>query len=444
MLIAGQESQTQATSKPYGLLSIELDRDGGKRVSSRHGDPLFNGVVPQPVAVTNGSDVLVAYGHPGNSYAQIVARLYRGSSPEPDVQQVLSWSGNAHSRPVITSSAAGSFAAWIEHNSVYATRIDANGNSLDGRGVEIANAGFAVRVAFDGTNYVVAWVDNGFIGVRTIVPATGATVAEVHVPGSVIPRTSFAVDVTPEAAYLAWVDEADARVRMTRVSAASHTADLPIAVSPAGMPVDRPAIAWNGSMLLVAWNGLGIPPVGLPNIQAVNVQAARVSRGLLPLDPAPMLVATTEAFPLGAPSIASNGEDWLVVTDRGAEQIIARRVLRSGNVEGTAASAIGDGIVPAVTWDGTRYAIAYKSGGTELRPEHPLLLGAVPATGALPMMRPAPVATDVVSPPSIARTVDGRLAIIYTKVSFRPEHMGVERSYFRVMDSGQRRRVARH
>ncbi|HWW63103.1 MAG TPA: hypothetical protein VN181_17135, partial [Thermoanaerobaculia bacterium] len=44
-VIAGQQSSTQTRIYPYGLLSVEVDRDGNKRVSSRRGDPLDNGTV---------------------------------------------------------------------------------------------------------------------------------------------------------------------------------------------------------------------------------------------------------------------------------------------------------------------------------------------------------------------------------------------------------------
>ena len=447
--IAGQQSQTPTTLNPYGLLSVEFDHDGVERVSSRRGDPLSNAVGPQPVAVTNGSDVLVAHMHPNDFHPQVVARLYRGSSSEPDVQQLLSWSGNAHERPVIASSGSGHFAAWIENTSVYATRIDADGNSLDGRGLELAKAGYAVRAAFDGTNYVVAWIGHafggGFIGVRSFSPATGATVAEVHVPAAARWREGLALTVSPDVAYVAWVDEADHRVRATRISLGSRTVGLPLAVSPVGMVAGYPALAWNGSMLLVAWNELRIPSGNLPATPALNVLAARVSGTLSLLDPAPLMIAATAgASLLGPPSVASNGEDWLVVVGRDERDIIARRVLRGGNVEGAAASTIARGVAPSVMWDGARYVLAFKSGDAMFQPEHPLLIGTLPATGALPMMRGTLVSPDVVSPPSLARTPSGDVAIIYTKVSYRPEHLGVERSYYRVMHFVPRGRAVRH
>ncbi|HYK04712.1 MAG TPA: hypothetical protein VE974_23370 [Thermoanaerobaculia bacterium] len=437
-IIAGYQAGPQGE---FGLLSIEL-RDGQKRDWLRRGEPVFPFDYPHPIAVTNGSDVLVAYGTGEGYSAEIVARMYRGSSLDPAMQQLLTWSGNAHSRPEITASASGYFAAWIENLTVYATRIDANGNSLDGRGLQIAEEAYGVRVAFDGTNYVVATNESLNITVRYISPATGATVARVHIPAQL--RLSFSLAVSPEAAYVAW-DAFDNRVRVTRVSPASETADLPLLVSPAEMPSEQPAIAWNGSMLLVAWNETELAPDGLPSLDTLHIRGARVSSGLSLLDPAPMIVATprvARSLPPG-PSIASNGEDWLVVSELDEQQIVARRVLRSGIVEGTSASRIGDGVAPAVTWDGTRYAVAYKAGPDGLVPEHPVLLGAVSATGALLPMRRTPVAAEVVSPPSIAGTASGDVAIIYTKVSFLPEHLGLERSYFRVMDFDQRRRAVR-
>lgn len=433
--IAGHQSQTATTINPYGLLSVEFDGDSVDVVSRRQGDALTNAVGPQPVAVTNGRDVLIAHMHPVDYRTQVVARLYRGSSREPELQLLLSWSGNAHERPAIATGASGHLAAWMEPHAVFATRIDAKGNSLDGRGVELTRSGFAVRAAFDGTNYVVAWLDSRFIGVRSISPATGATVAEVRVPAAASPWEGLALALSAEAAYVAWVEGANRRVHATRVSLASGTTDFPIAVSPSRMVAGQPALSWNGSMLLVVWNELQISSGNIPATPALNVLAARVSSGLSLLDPAPLAVAAAGGFVLGPPSVASNGEDWLVVSDRDERQLVARRVLRSGNVEGTGASTIGDGTAPAVIWDGRRYAVAYKSTA--------LLLGFLPATGALPTLERVLVSPEVVSPPSIARTAAGDLAITYTKVSFRPEHMGVERSYVRVMESGGRRSAVR-
>ncbi|HEX7154095.1 MAG TPA: hypothetical protein VF618_21590 [Thermoanaerobaculia bacterium] len=440
-VIAGHQSQTETRINPYGLMSIEFDREGNKNVASRRGDPLQSYTVPQPVAATNGSDVLVAYKDPDSYTSRLVARLYRGSSPDPDVQKLLSWSGNAHERPAIASSASGHIAAWRENQSVYATRIDANGNSLDGRGVRISSVGFAVRVAFDGTNYVVAWLDNGFIGVVHIAPATGRILAQVNVPVKAWIWENFALAVSPEAAYLAWVGEGDFRVRMARVAPGSSTPDFPSIVSPEGMVTGHPALAWNGSMLLVAWDQLDGPRGNLLVNHARSVQAARVSSSLALLDPAPLIVAKGGAFWLGAPSVASNGEDWLVVTHLDERHLVARRVLRNGNLEGTDASILGEGIAPAVTWDGKRYAVAHKTATIPNLPQSPLLLGTVAARGALLPLQSKVIATDVVSAPALARTPSDDVAVIYTKAWPDVDQLGVERSYFRVIDLDERRRA---
>ena len=417
---------------PYGLLSIELDRDGRKLSSRRRGDIDVVWAAPTPTAVTNGSDVAVAYTDDTGDFTSIFGRVYRGSAPEPDVQQLLSWSGNAHEDPRIVAGPSGHLAAWTENGGAYATRIDANGHSLDGRGLLLAatNATDA-RVSFDGTNYVAAWIDGfGTIRVRYIAPATGATVAEAQVP--VRASSGLALATSADATYVAFHD---GFVHVLRIPHATHEADIDLQVSPATMDASDFAMAWNGTELLVAWNeivyGAGSPPYEM----AVRIHAARVSRHLGLLDPAPLLVADqTNQGTYGVPAVASDGNDWLVVASRGNE-VVARRVLRSGNLEGTGPAKLADGLAGDVTWDGAQYAIAFRA-------DQSLLLGAVPAAGALQLTRRAFVANEVLGTTSVARTPGG-VSVIYLKLSFLPEHTGVQRSYFRVMDFGPRGRAVR-
>jgi len=430
----------------YDITSIELDRDGHQIALNSRG--LLEGQLADAggaTAATSGADVLVAF----NAYAptilrsQIFGRVYRGSSMVADAQSILSWSGNAHANPEIASSASGHFVAWTEESGVYATRVGPQGHSLDGRGVQIAPDYSRARVAFDGTNYVVAWLDSGaFIGVRYIAPLTGATVAEAHVPVPPNGWRGLNLAVSPEATYVLYTDE---RVRLTRIPHATHIPDaVPLAVSPENMIVADPAASWNGSTLLVTWNEVEFPRVDPPLAIGVTVLGARVTGGLSLLDPAPLTIATQsgiERSSHGAPSVATNGEDWLVVANVNADHVIARRVLSNGTVEGNTPATIAAGFSPAVTWDGARYAVAWRQGNDT--PASELMLAAVPAFGALVASRRTLVATQTTpNTPSLARSGD-EIAVAYTRSSLLPEHMGLERSYFRVMDFAPKGRVVR-
>lgn len=426
----------------YHIISIELDRDGKKLGSRNRGalDVLYPG--PQIVAATNGTDLFVALTStsPFVANQQIVGRLYRGNSTAADAPLLLSWSGNAHGNPQIASSASGQFVAWNEDDGVYATRIDPQGNALDGRGIRISTRTGSVRTAFDGTNYVVAWIDSDFIGVRYVAPSTGAIVAEAHVPA--IGWEGLALAASPQAMYVVFVEEE--RIRVTRIPHATHTPDpAPLVVSPEGMLAAAPAAAWNGSALLVTWSEqYWVPRGDPPLVLSIGIHAARVTEGLTLLDPAPMVVAKMDQpmWPsFGPSSVASNGQDWLVVADLHGEDILARRVLRNGTVDGNAPVKIGAGGGAVVAWDGVRYAVAWKEGDLRQR-ERPLVLAAVPSTGALVATRRTIVATRTApSMPSIARTAAGHAAVVYTRLSFLPEHTGVERTFLRVFDLGIQR-----
>jgi hypothetical protein len=426
----------------YYIASLELDAGGRQRASRSRGvlQQHWTYESPAPVAVTNGADVMVAFSKntPPAQSQQIIGRVYRGSSLDPDVHELLSWSGNTHVEPQVATSASGRFVAWAEEGGIYGTRIDKQGNSLDGRGLRIGTNRGRMRVAFDGTNYVVAWVDSGTqIGVRYIAPSTSATVADLRVSAANVWQ-GLALAVSPEATYLVY---ADARINVTRIPHATHVADpVPLAVSPEDMGVDNPAAAWNGSSLLIAWNEIYYPPnVSPPIAIAIKIHAARVSGGLSLLDPSPLLVSSVSDDDgwgsHSAPSVASNGADWLIVADVNATDLIARRVSRNGLVEANAPAKIGVGIGPVVTWDGARYAVAWKEGSPNAD-KHQLVMAGVPPSGALVAMRRTLAATDVSrGMPSLARDGDD-VAVAYLKVSFLPQHTGVERSFFRTIDVG--------
>jgi hypothetical protein len=424
------------------VVSIAIDPEGTANQPHVRGRIPVDSTWSQLVAATNGVDVLAAHltDSPSADGTQVVARLYPANTNESGVPKLLSWSGNAHRDPHIAASAFGHIVAWTEDEGVFATRVDRNGHSIDGRGLRLSTYAGHARTAFDGTHYVVAWIDSGFIGVRTIAPLTGETIAEAQIPAA---ANELAVETSGDATFIVFSDD---RVRVTRFPHTTYTPDpVPLAVSPAGMDVTQPVAAWNGSTLLISWNELGTGLRNPPIVVSFRIYGARVTGGLSLLDPAPILIASADEHgSFGGSAVASNGDDWLVVASHERRDVIARRVSRNGAVESDALIRIAEGNEPVVTWDGTRYAVAWKE-GDPWQLERPLVLAAVQAAGALTATHRVFVSSaTAASTPSIAAAGDGGTAIAYTRVSFLPEHAGVERSFFRVMDLGaQRGRVVR-
>lgn len=408
--------------------ATELDADGHLVATHKRDKPGFE-------AATNGSDVLVIFGAEvsTSTHLQLFAALYRGNAAVAEAHELLSWSGNAHTNPVVAASAHGHLVAWYEESGVYFTRVDAQGHSLDGRGVLLAPKGHGVRVTFDGTNYVAAWIEEGGFGVRRIAPATGATVAEVHVPQEV--WSGLAVAASPEATY---VVAARHRLFVTRIPHATNVPEpMPVAVSPEEKDVAAPAAAWNGFELLVTWNETVWTHSDPPFPLALKVLAARVTANLGLLNFEPLVVGETDGDGFrgfGPPSIASDGDDWLIVADFGTmigeKDVLARRVRHDGVLEGNAMVRIAGGANPAVTWDGTRYAVAWKDGET-------VRLGAIAPSGTPAATRQTVVATNAgPGTISVAPAASGEAAVAYTKLSFLPQHTGVERTFLRFMDYG--------
>ncbi len=421
------------------LVALGVDSQGNKLGERDLGAIALPYQVTSPSAVTNGSELAIAFTKQLEPYyerSEIFSRVYEGNATTPAADQLLTWSGNAHEDPHVASNGNGHLVVWREPDGVFMTRVDASGRSIDGRGIALSNGSWHPRVEFNGTHYVVAWPESYGMGVRYVDPATANVVASVNVPATVL--NGFALTVSSEATFLAYIGGEEQRVNVVRIPHSTHVPDpVPLAVSPKEMFVQAPALAWNGSNLLVVWNeveiGRGDPPIP----QGIRLYAARVSSGLTLLDPAPLLLGqASEQNPstIYEPSVASNGSDWLVIAAQGND-VVGRRVTDAGTLEGSDPVKIATGYSPSVAFDGSRYAVAWFTDFT-WPPDSSLVVASVPSTGALAESNRQLVSTNVTSGrPAFARAAGTSLVFVYSKLSHAPEHDGVERTYLRVMDS---------
>jgi hypothetical protein len=416
----------------FHITSIELAPDGTPIDTNSYG--MVSWWEHDVSAATNGAELLVTTletpTDPRHVRTHIVARLVRGSLES--APQLLSWSGNTQRNPRVATSPYGSLVVWEEDDGWYMARLDPQGTSHHDRGIPLLTSA-DVRVAFNGTHYVFAINERNYIALGYIDPRTGADVAYADIFLDQPAEDDIALAASPAATYVVFND---GRIRVSRIP---HTSDFEyfpdpaIAVSPEGMWVDYPALASNGSELLVAWNEIySIPRCDPgPCLTSINVYAARLSAGLTLLDPAPLLLAQGEEGwgDFGPPSIASNGADWLAVMRHDLD-IIATRVLQNGTLpNATPVQIASNGDQPVATWDGERYIVAWKEDDGWLH-ERPLFAAAIPEHGELAPMRRTLITNKAAS--SVPSIVGETIA--YTKHSFRIEHGGVERTFLRALD----------
>lgn len=264
---------------------------------------------------------------------------------------------------------------------VWGARVSAAGVVLDVAGIPIA----AVRgseqrspaVAFDGTNYVVAWAD-ARSGQYDIYAARVATDGRVLDPAGIAVTTATGIQHEPDVAgsggnsLIVWRDERSGTpdIYAARLAATGSVLDgAGIAVSTAANSQRAPAVASAGAGFLVAWQD------DRTTASDFDVYAARVDSAGQVLDPAGVVVHA-EANSQFEPAIASSGTGYLLAwshtRNNGNKDVRAGRVTSDGTVldSGGGVTVIGsstDEARPAVAWNGTHFAVAWEDGrGTDL------------------------------------------------------------------------------
>lgn len=253
---------------------------------------------------------------------------------------------------------------------VYGTRVTGGGRVLDPGGIPIGaspSVQYAPSVAWDGRNYVVAWIDG-----------TGSPegddlkAARVTPSGIVLDRTPIAAATAPHGQgppELAWTGTSTLVVWQD--ARAGHTVGI------WGTRIDRRGrvLTPNGFQLVPGDQG-GNPRVGCSRRRCLaawgydRMDGARVAANGTVLDRKGFPIVRWS--PAGAPFdpvIASAGRDWLVVwrqewndRERSAD-ISAIRITRSGKLRTRApirvVSAGGYQMDPDVAWTGANYLVVF-------------------------------------------------------------------------------------
>lgn len=279
------------------------------------------------------------------------------------------------SAPAVAFDGTNYLVAWQDYRSgtsydIYAARVGPAGAVLDGSGLAVSTATGSQRtpaVAFDGTNYLVVWED-ARSGTADIYGSRVTPDGGVLDGAGIAINASSGVQQAPSVAFLgtrylvAWQDHRSGTnddVYATRVSTAGAVLDgTGVAVSAGTANQVAPAVSAGGANFLVVWSDA--------RGTDADVYAARVNATGSVLDAAGVALSAATGDQT-APSVDFDGTNFLVAWSdtRGSDaDIYATRVSAAGAVldaTGIAVSTVaGAQSAPIVDFDGAVYFVAWQ------------------------------------------------------------------------------------
>jgi hypothetical protein len=296
---------------------------------------------------------------------------------------------------------------------IYGARVAQTGTVIDPAGIAISTASgdqYDPRIAFDGTNYMIAWEDyrNGVFcdiyGARVtqsgnILDTSGIAVStfstDQAAPSIVFNNTNFLV---------AWQDSrsgSEDDIYGARISQAGTVLDpTGIQISSAVRDQMFPAITFGTSNCLVVWQDRR------NFLSACDIYGARIDQSGNILDTAGIVISTffTAVNEQYAPDIAFDSINYLVVWQDNRSisgDICAARLAQSGTLLDSASFVVsgGNGMYykqrPAVAFDGVNYLTVWEDGsdiyGARINPEGNILdtSGIAITTAAMQQILPA-------------------------------------------------------
>jgi hypothetical protein len=292
--------------------------------------------------------------------------------------------------PAIASDGSRCLAVWEDRRlgsrDIFGARIDTTGSLLDPDGILISlgvSAQTSPATAFDGTNYLTVWQDNrdGFRRIYGVRLTTAGTVLD---PGG-FPVCPLNADQTqPRVAFdganylVTWIDTRGNWICGTRVAPDGHTLDslgFPVSDTLAYPTIDYHALAFDGTNYLAVWHDNDTVDVLL---------GARITPAGTVLDTNRMLVSPVNVTPY-APAVAAGTSCWLVAwtgsDTAGDDAVLAARV----SPDGVLLDSLGiplmvleasDYYPPAVAFDGANFLVTWESWYYDTLTEYDAMFGA--------------------------------------------------------------------
>jgi hypothetical protein len=412
ILVAWQDARNNA-STGADIFAARVTLAGA--VLDPTGIPITTNITGQttPVLAANASGFLVAWADSRNNAVSgtdiFAARVSNaGAVLELNGLPICTVTNN-QTAPAVAANSAGFLVGWTDSrntavtgNDIFAARISNAGLVLNTNGFAASLAGArqaAPAVAFNGTNYLVAWQDErNFTTNSTDILATRVTaVGKVLDPAGIGVSTALAAQRNPAVAasgsdfLVVWEDDRNLGPTGTdifgaRVNSAGIVADQGgLAVSTANGNQTTPVVAGNDSTFLVAWRD--------GRNASTDIFGTRVSRGGTVSNPAGFGISTT-ADVQTAPAIAALSNEFLVVwqDDRNAgpnsEDIYGGRVDNNGAVLDGSGFAICDNantqLLPAVAALDGNFVVVWQDDRNAGETGEDIYAGTVAGDGSVP------------------------------------------------------------
>jgi hypothetical protein len=276
--------------------------------------------------------------------------------------------------PRVTSNPGWGFmVAWQDYRralwDVYAARVNTYGAVLDPDGFVVCDGSecYAPDLAFDGTLFLVAWHDKRSGGsdiYASRVTTSGQPFDPLGIPVSTAGGDQWraAVEYDGTNFMILWADDRGGDndiygARMTSEGTVLDPGGLVIVSASQGQW--HPALAYGGGQFLTAWQHDR-------RFENREIYVARVSTSGQVLDPGGKPTSAAAANSQSWPSVASDGQNFLVVwleDDRGSGDIHGARVAADGTVLDPAGIRISSSpstqLQPVVGFGDTSYLVAW-------------------------------------------------------------------------------------
>ena len=284
-------------------------------------------------------------------------------SPGGAVTIAPAFTGVNGANPTVASLGGASMVVWSSSSTVRASRVSAAGAVLDPAGIAIGSGNYP-RIATDGTQYAIAWLDSTTYAVRAMrVDATGslldASPLNLGVSTALYTRPGMAFDGTNY--VVGWPTTAQ-QLAVRRLPPTG----APLAGTIVAGPSDTyaiPGLASGGGTTLVAWWRPGV--VGGATQETVTTSRIDAAGQLLSPSDVPLAAAVNRQV---APDAAFDGTNYLVVWEDtradGDRDVYGARVTPTGAIldpSGIAvADAAGNQAAPRVVFDGTNHLVVWQ------------------------------------------------------------------------------------
>ena len=279
--------------------------------------------------------------------------------------------------PAIACDGNNCFIVWDDYrggisSDIYGTRVTKSGVVLDSLGIAISTETSYQNepaIAFDGSNYLVAW-DDSRNGPGDIYGARVSTLGTVLDPDGILISTSGNWEYPPTVAFNGsnylilwcdWINGLDTDLYGTRVTPAGMVLDsTAIAIATVANRQEKPAIAFDGNNYFVVWEDHRKKP------DSADIYGARVAPSGLILDPTGIAISAMP-YSKNYPCVAFDGTNYLVAWQgwrpQSGEGINAARVSPSGQMLDTVAITVcdipGNQSKPAIAFDGSNYLVVW-------------------------------------------------------------------------------------